>query len=92
MKFHRRVAQGAHCPFLSEAIEKNQILIFNWFLDRLFGYPGLPLHWHGELTRVLAATDPEAADQALRKHVRFRMDELLARLEPYYTLDRQQTA
>ena len=31
--------------------------------------------------------DPEAADRAMRKHVRFRMDELLVRLEPYFSLN-----
>ncbi len=92
MKFHLRVAEGAHCPFLCQAIENNQILIFNWFLDRLFGYPGLPQHWHEELAKVLTAPDPEAADQAMRQHVRFRMDELLVRLEPYSTLDRHHIA
>ncbi len=92
MKFHLRVAEGAHCPFLWQAIEKNQVLIFNWFLDHLFGYPGLPQHWHEELAKVLTAADPEAADRAMRKHVRFRMDELLVRLEPYYRLDRHHVA
>ena len=92
MKFHLRVAEGAHCPFLCQAIEKNQILIFNWFLDRLFGYPGLPQHWHEELAKVLAVPDPEAADRAMRKHVRFRMDELLMRLEPFYSFDQHHIA
>ena len=53
MKFHLRVAEGAHCPFLQQAIEKNQILIFNWFLDRLFGYPGLPPDWHQAVAKAL---------------------------------------
>lgn len=89
MEFHLRVAEGAHCPFLRQAIEKNQILIFNWFLDQLFGYPGLPPDWHAQLACVLTLPDPEAADQAMRKHVRFRMDALLERLEPYFRLDQR---
>jgi DNA-binding GntR family transcriptional regulator len=92
MKFHLTVAEGAHCPFLRRAIEKNQVLIFNWFLDLLFGYPGLPQNWHEELAGVLTGTDLEAADRAMRKHVRFRMDELLVKLEPYYSLDRHHIA
>ena len=92
MKFHLTVAEGAHCPFLRRAIEKNQVLIFNWFLDLLFGYPGLPQDWHEELAKTLTGTDVEAADRAMRKHVRFRMDELLVRLEPYYSLDRHHIA
>jgi DNA-binding GntR family transcriptional regulator len=89
MKYHLRVAHGARCSFLCDAIEKNQILTFNWFLDQLFGYPGLPEHWHTQLVEVLAVPDPEAADRAMRKHVRFRMDELLVRLEPFYSLNPQ---
>jgi DNA-binding GntR family transcriptional regulator len=84
MRFHMRVAENARCPFLSQAIEKNQILIFNWFFDRLFGYPGLPDRWHTELARVLVEPDPEAADRAMRRHVRYRIEELLVRLEPYF--------
>jgi DNA-binding GntR family transcriptional regulator len=92
MKFHLRVAEGANCPFLFQAIEKNQILIFNWFFDRLFGFPGLPENWHRQLAQVLAAPDPEAADREMRRHVRFRMDELLVRLEPLFSLDRDYLA
>ena len=87
MKFHLSVAEGARCPFLREAIEKNQILIFNWLFDRLFGSPGLPDTWHRDLALVLVQDDIEAADRAMRKHVRFRMDELLKRLEPYFSLN-----
>jgi DNA-binding GntR family transcriptional regulator len=92
MNFHLTVADGAHCPFLRRSIEKNQVLIFNWFLDLLFGYPGLPQDWHAELAKVLTGTDVEAADRAMRRHVRFRMDELLVKLEPYYSLDRHHIA
>jgi DNA-binding GntR family transcriptional regulator len=88
MRFHLRIAEAAHCPFLLQAIGRNQVLIFNWFLDRLFGYPGLPRDWHVELAGALAGGDPEAADRAMRKHVRFRMHELLVKLEPYSRLDR----
>jgi DNA-binding GntR family transcriptional regulator len=87
MNFHLELAAGTRCPFLYEAIEKNQILIFSWFFDRLFGYPGLPNNWHGDLARILLNADPDAADRAMRKHVRFRMDELLVRLEPYFSLN-----
>jgi len=89
MNFHLELAAGTRCPFLYEAIEKNQILIFNWFFDQLFGYPGLPNNWHVDLAGVLALNDPDAADRAMRQHVRFRMDELLIRLEPYFSINGQ---
>ena len=87
MDFHLKLASGAHCPFLREAIERNQILIFNWLFDQLFGSPGLPDDWHSALARVLVERDTEAADRAMRRHVRFRMQELLVRLEPYFNLN-----
>jgi hypothetical protein len=87
MDFHLELAAGTRCPLLYEAIEKNQILIFNWFFDQLFGYPGLPNNWHGELAEALERNDSDAGDRAMRKHVRFRMDELLVRLEPYFNLN-----
>ena len=31
--------------------------------------------------------DSDVVDRAMRKHVRFRMDELLVRLEPYFNLN-----
>jgi len=83
------LAAGTRCPFLYESIEKNQILIFNWFFDQLFGYPGLPNNWHVDLAKVLAQNDADAADRAMRAHVRFRMDELLIRLEPYFSINGQ---
>jgi DNA-binding GntR family transcriptional regulator len=92
MDFHLELAAGTRCPLLYEAIEKNQILIFNWFFDQLFGYPGLPNNWHVDLATVLERTDPDEADRAMRKHVRFRMDELLVRLEPYFNLNSQNLA
>ena len=30
---HMRIAEYAHCPELKEAIEMNQVLIYNWFFD-----------------------------------------------------------
>lgn len=44
--------------------------------------PFLPENWHTDLATVLSENDPDAADRAMRKHVRFRKDELLVRLEP----------
>ena len=87
MDFHLELAAGARCPLLYEAIEKNQILIFNWFFDQLFGYPGLPNNWHGELAEVLGGMIPTRPIGQCATHVRFRMDELLVRLEPYFNLN-----
>jgi DNA-binding GntR family transcriptional regulator len=88
MQFHRRIAECSGCPFLGEAIEKNHIMVFNWFYDQTFGTRGLPEGWHRQLAEALAGGDPEAADAALRKHVRVRQQELYSKLEPLLTFDR----
>jgi len=87
MLFHKGIAERTGCPFLCEAIEKNQVLIFNYLWDQLFGRAGLPPRWHTDLVSVLVSGDVEEADRAMRKHVRYRMQELMESLEPYYRLD-----
>ena len=87
MDFHLELAAGARCPLLYEAIEKNQILIFNWFFDQLFGYPGLPNNWHGELAEVLERTDPDAADQAHAKTRALPHGRVAGAPKPYFNLN-----
>jgi DNA-binding GntR family transcriptional regulator len=86
--FHRRIAEFADCPYLLQAIEKNQILVFNWLYDRFFGRASLPEHWHVELAQTLALGDPEKADAAMRKHVTYQLNRLIRLLEPYLTIGR----
>ena len=66
--------------------------MFNWFFDQLFGYPGLPENWHRQLAAALAGSDVEQADREMRRHVRYRMDELLLRLEPFFRIDKRHFA
>jgi DNA-binding GntR family transcriptional regulator len=87
MLFHMRIAELAGCPFLCELLSRNQILVFNWFYDRLFGRRALPQRWHEDLAEALAQGDVEVADRAMRAHVRFRMEEVLQRLEPFLSLN-----
>jgi DNA-binding GntR family transcriptional regulator len=38
MRFHTRIAECTKLPFLAKQIEKNQLLVFNWFYDhQLYG-------------------------------------------------------
>jgi DNA-binding GntR family transcriptional regulator len=69
MMFHKAIAERTGCPFLSDTIEKNQVLIFNYLWDELFGRAGLPPRWHVDLVAELAAGDVEGADRAMRRHV-----------------------
>ena len=87
MQFHRSIAQLAECDDLYNAIEKNQVLVFNWFYDTAFGNEPPPAGWHAQLARALTSQDPEAADAAMRVHARYRMTELLRKMELHSTWD-----
>ena len=84
MRFHMRIAECTGCDELCQAIEKNQVLVFNWLYDTALGNQQPPAAWHSQLVEVLIKGDPEAADAAMRRHTRYRMEEVLQRMEPYF--------
>jgi DNA-binding GntR family transcriptional regulator len=88
MRFHTRIAECTHLPFLTEQIEKNQLLVFNWFYDhQLYGGRKLPAHWHEQLARSLAEGSEEIADAAIRKHLHNKLEELMLSLERFLLMD-----
>jgi DNA-binding GntR family transcriptional regulator len=91
-EFHLLIARGAACPYLERQIEKNQNLVFSSFYDRLFGDRRLPYQWHGTLAAALCDGDVDSADRATRRHVRHHLEEILYRLEPFFSLDAGQIA
>jgi DNA-binding GntR family transcriptional regulator len=92
MRFHMSIAEFAHCDELCNAIEKNQVLVFNWFYDTAFGNEPPPPGWHSQLAEALAAGDPLTADAAMRLHTQYRRDELLQRMESYFGWDEARLA
>lgn len=88
MRFHTRIAECTNLPFLAQQIEKNQLLVFNWFYDhQLYGGRKLPAHWHEQLARSLAEGSEEIADAAMRKHLHNRLEELMRSLERFLLMD-----
>jgi len=85
LRFHMRIAECTGCDQLCQAVEKNQVLVFNWLYDTMLGNQRPPSGWHAELSEVLMTTDAEAADAAMRRHTRYRMEEVLQQMEPYFT-------
>ena len=93
MRFHMRIAECTKLPFLAEQIEKNQLLIFNWFYDhQLYGGRKLPARWHEQLARAVAEGSEQAADAAMRKHLHNRLDDLLVGLERFLLSDQTETS
>lgn len=80
MKLHLRIAEGARCPALRDAIEKEQVLIFNWLFDTAVKRRSLASNYHAQLTEVLARGTPAQADTAMRQHIRHGLNEVLAEL------------
>jgi DNA-binding GntR family transcriptional regulator len=88
MRFHTRIAECTNLPFLTQQIEKNQLLVFNWFYDhQLYGGRKLPARWHEQLARSLAEGSEEAADAAMRKHLHNKLEELMRSLERFLLMD-----
>lgn len=87
MQFHMQIAQATGYPALAQALEKNHVLVFVALYDSLLGGPSDPPEWHSQLMRALCQKDPNKAQEAMRAHVRFGLESLLNRLEPYLRWD-----
>jgi GntR family transcriptional regulator, rspAB operon transcriptional repressor len=80
MSFHLRIAECARCPALRDAIEKEQVLIFNWLFDTAVQRRTLASNFHAILSDALATGTPARADVAMREHIRFGLQQVLAGL------------
>jgi DNA-binding GntR family transcriptional regulator len=90
-KLHRRIAECANCPALSEAIEKTCALSSTWLCSG-GAFSGTRVRTkHQNLVETLVKADPEAAAEAMREHLRTSKEWALERLEPYFALAERQT-
>ncbi|MBI4910115.1 MAG: GntR family transcriptional regulator [Acidobacteria bacterium] len=76
-QLHLRIAEGAQCGTLHKAIERNQVLIFNWLYDVAAHRPSLPPSFHYDLATSIANGTPEEADRAMRTHIRYGLENVL---------------
>jgi DNA-binding GntR family transcriptional regulator len=82
MRFHLRIAEIGGNILLRAAIEREQVLVFNWLFDTAAQQRSLPPHFHSELAAVLTGGSIEAADQAMRTHIRYGLGQVLDALRP----------
>ncbi len=82
MQFHMRIAEIARCVGLSKAIEKEQVLVFNWLYDTTTQRTVSPADFHTTLATALCSGDPIKADAAMRAHVRYGLQQVLDRFTP----------
>jgi GntR family transcriptional regulator, rspAB operon transcriptional repressor len=76
-ELHMRIAEYARCAELKDAIERNQVLIYNWFFDLASNRRTLPAGFHSQLLQVVTGADPLAADEAMRSHVKYGVPDLI---------------
>jgi DNA-binding GntR family transcriptional regulator len=81
-ELHMRIAQCARCRELEEAIEKNHVLIYNWFYDVAAERRSLPAHFHSELVKLVTGSDIQAADDAMRQHVQYGLSYIVEKIVP----------
>ncbi len=91
MGVHMRVAEFARCPELKQAIEDNQVLIYNWFFNVAAKEPALPKRFHRSLIGPVTGDDPEAAAEAMRQHIRYGLDDILQAAARYLAADEWRT-
>ncbi|MGH9655278.1 MAG: GntR family transcriptional regulator [Bryobacteraceae bacterium] len=82
MRFHLRIAEIGGNSLLRRAIEREQVLVFNWLFDTASRQRKMPLHFHSELAAALVGSGVEAAEQAMRAHIRYRIDQVLEAMRP----------
>ncbi len=78
LEFHMHVAECSRSEALARAFERNQVLIFNWLFDVAVHHQKRPPRSHRDLSVVLCGNDPEAADRAMRSHIRYGLDEIIS--------------
>ena len=80
MNLHMKIAECARCQTLRDAIENQQVLIFNWLFDTAAQQRTLPSNFHAILTRALASGRPAEADDVMRQHIRHGFEEVKSRI------------
>lgn len=76
VNLHMSIAEYASSPLLKRMIERNHVLILNWLFDVGGRRTPLPRDFHARLAEVLVSGDAEAADAAMRAHVRYGLPEI----------------
>lgn len=88
-KLHRRIAECARCPALSDAISRTSALASTWLCATRPPTPGNPPTHHEDLMKVLVNADPATAAEKMRSHIRASMANALQRLEPNFRMHKE---
>jgi len=83
MNLHMRIADCARCPELKESIERNHVLIYNWFFDVAADRRELPKRFHQDLVQAVTGDDPSAAVTVMRVHIQHGLEGTVRAVEQY---------
>jgi len=84
-RFHRLVADCAHCPALSRALDSTNVLTLKVLFEGVLTEKVRPAGFHETYARSIAAGDPEMADRAARAHLAYGVPawlKIVEQLEP----------
>jgi DNA-binding GntR family transcriptional regulator len=76
VRLHMFIAEHSRSRLLTEMIERNHVLILNWLFDVGARRSALPPDFHARLVEALVSGDPDVADEAMRRHVRYGLKEI----------------
>ncbi len=79
-RFHLRIAEVSGCTALRAMLEANQVLTFNWLYYVAASRPSLPPRFHADLAEALCTNDEDAADRAMRSHVRYGREHIIGEI------------
>ncbi|HXI31020.1 MAG TPA: GntR family transcriptional regulator [Vicinamibacterales bacterium] len=85
-KLHRRIAECARCPALTDAIERTHALASIWLGLLRRPSPSDATSRHQDLLDALASGDGDRAAAATREHVIVGLTRTLEVLEPYFRM------
>lgn len=80
VQLHMLIAEHARSLLLKEMIDRNHVLILNWLFDVTGRRTALPTGFHARLADALTSGDPDAADSAMRAHVRYGLPEISSQI------------
>jgi DNA-binding GntR family transcriptional regulator len=80
VRFHLYIADRARSRLLKQIIDRKHVLILNWLFDVTGRRSALPPGFHTALAEALTGSTPDAADAAMRGHVRYGLAEISGRI------------
>lgn len=81
-ELHTKIAVYARSEALRAAIENAHVLVFNWLYNTVAGQTVLPEGFHQQLIEAIISGDPDAAEAAMRAHVRIGVTNVLRAVSP----------